>query len=475
MSSPGDFNLYAPGCNVGDTLFAWMDTLGTGWSSYAAAPTGTITIAAENNVLTITDPASTATPVTVKIDQAIPGDREVAVMFEPTYEGGLEEADHYRLYASTSPHPGPLNTEVTRTIRAGVVAPLAILGNLSADTAYYIGISAINNGLVGPIDVAPSPVVVRSETATPAGATVRGTLYVPPEWFRTTAKTLRIIALTEESGTPVFQRIPLDRSGTKVYSLSGLSPGTYQLGVIIDRDDNGEIGPEDMLSHVLGEVTVTQPAAIINGPLLNVPPPVAATVITEVKVTQSPATNKSRERIQLRVFGEAVSRAVLIGPGATDFQDLGRTSGGTDNQYIVIEGVRTYHERSADLTIGQDFEYLYYRMDGTASNRVGYLTGYVELGAASEPSPPPATSTLTPTFTWVLPTSTGGEIVEMELYIFDQAGVPIWHKEVSPTATSTTYPGTEALQNDTEYTWELRVHDVKGNGGTYQGSFLTEP
>ena len=130
---------------------AWMDTLGIDRYNEAADPgigylagkplpaSGTTV---DLGTVALSDPTPNLLPPTPSVEQVIPTDQGAAVVYQIAINNSqVEAADHYRIFWSALPNPGPSNNLGSLDVPAG--PPFGIVRGLVNGSDYYFSVLAI--------------------------------------------------------------------------------------------------------------------------------------------------------------------------------------------------------------------------------------------------------------------------------------------------------------------------------------------
>ncbi len=277
-------------------LDAFLDTQNSG-IQHANDPAGmsaqfNVTGGADNVSIDLYSP----TPVALQPPagaQVVSGDGGVLVMWEPaTNQNGKEIATSYKVYWSTSPNPGPLNTT-----GGGSSVDSPALGDVNAyfrsftnGTQLYFSVTA----KLGGVESAPVNAYgkdangnyVLQVTIGPAtgGVPVSGTV-------TTTGTTLGAgkplyLALAANDGPPQYIGRIVAPSTSQPFSIPGVTSGNYRLYAILDMDNNGFFNVGD-ISNVNGDGV---PVFVAATPVTN-----ANVILAAGNATVSVKTEHSRQ------------------------------------------------------------------------------------------------------------------------------------------------------------------------------------
>jgi hypothetical protein len=241
---PGPFKLRGPGLpDSGQVqIRAHMDTLGVSAYVYGADPAGVASFEATGNdvggvAITLDDPEpwTPSAPAGVRLQAALGG---IAVIgWDRLVAGELRLVEHYRVYASESPNPGPGgDNAVVEQVRA--TANFAFLGGLESGTSYYFGVSGVQQGIEGPVTVigplsvaAPTGPNRVSGTVDFAGLGGPGHIYT----FVTSFSGPSFTARQEVADSPLS------------FEIEGVPNGLYSVGAVFKRSPSAEVATPDLV------------------------------------------------------------------------------------------------------------------------------------------------------------------------------------------------------------------------------------
>jgi hypothetical protein len=490
IAGPGPFT-FVGGPLPNDTYIAhaWMDVLGVGVFNPAIDPYSVFefevgaragdggildsssdagALSAWPQTITLVDPAP-ATPVSPSVRMAIPYEGGAIVGFGPSRDSSSNEsADHYRVYASTTPNPGPANTTFSNTVRAGD-EQIAAVSPLTNGVGYYFAVAAINNGVesvpgpaYGPVRAGPvAGGFTASGTVDVSALSNPGTLYV----------------VLSGSDTAYVTRIATP-SATSAFTISGILNGSYTLGAFLDMDSDGEIDPTDPLTfrHVAPQTYVTVNGSDPTGLHLSLPAGDGLARAESSHFFQSPNGSDSYE-IALRVGPNLKMpvHAIGFGPNAPP-RDLGFRDIGPGGELQLSEFIS---ERTSPA-IGDGYAFQVTYADGTTCNLSASVSAVLSLPTALAPS---GTGPPTPLFSWTPPSPPPSGPYVYALYL-QQVGTNnrVWsYEQIPSTQTSVAYnsdPGhtasQAALTPGVEYSWTLSVQDEDGNSSRAAVTFTAQ-
>jgi hypothetical protein len=385
-------------------VLAWADLGGWVTPLYATDPwvktasfnfTGSADVTGVNVALldpTPSIPGSAPTGVA-----AIPGDSFAVIGYNPIKDSsGRDVADHYDVFVSTTPNPGPQNTWITRHVSAAVDSHVAI-SPLTNGTPYYVAVAAVNSAGTGPA-AQFGPFTTGPKTGGNkitgsvdlTGITATGPLYVYVGFDKTNNFFVARIS---------------NPSGIVNYEIDGVPDGTASHGVRLDQNDDGIFGQLDpsvdnQTLVVSGNTTV--PAIVLSAA------PAVAGVYTEHSANPNGGWDGgSSEQYALDLYArpnlKLVTKAVLLSGANTGTNvpvDLGVN---TDRQPMSL-GVSWYNIGNGVPVAGDLESILVTFADGTQQTLSGLVTGTVAVPTSLQPS---GTGVgITPSFSWTAPSPT---------------------------------------------------------------------
>jgi hypothetical protein len=264
--------------------------------------------------------------------------------------------------------------------------------------------------------------------------------------------------------------------GPQAYAIDGVGDGTWQVGALLDRDDDGVIDGDDQVTFEGGnETLVTVAGADVVAPDLDLPAVDAlASVVTDHALDSLEAfrlgftvARKLRRpvRVSLRAGGEVTS--------VRDLPLAGSGDGGFRGQVELGSTVPT-----VGATYLLDVTYL----DGTTDTLIATVSGVLldaptplaPIGSsAGDPDP------LAPAFSWTAPDPAPVDPYTYRLYLYQPPSGFVWEVRNLPATTLAVdydFDGTAQqapLAAGTGYEWELQVIDADGNRASRRATFTT--
>ena len=304
---------------------------------------------------------------------------------------GKEVPEGYRLYASTSPNPGPDGgTSIVKTLRAGS-SDIAVL-SLTNGTPFYFAISAFTGTTESPL----SPVVGPITPAPPTGGhSISGSV----SFGFPSSGTLYVFAVG--SGMSLMGQKIVNPQSPQSFAISGLPDGRYDIGAFFDRDDDGQVAANDPLTfrRQEGLPTVAVTGADVSNVSLSWPGPDGAAWVCSQYRREGLSTPSYTVRLAVGPSAKRVDRAVLIGgPGVVPPIDMRPRDDG------VYQWDHNVGQVPPSVGANYNFELTY--EDGKTCNLNAAVTGvWTSLPTALQPSGADAGSA-TPTFVWLAPSVT---------------------------------------------------------------------
>jgi hypothetical protein len=239
------------------TILAWRDVQGILSPRYPIDPNGNggFMFDGTNDVtgvnVTLADPTPTIPVAAPKIIGVIhQTDRAAVVLYDTVRDANQNDiADHYVIYTSTTPNPGPQNTIATRIITA--LDDTALISPLVNGTAYYFAVAAVNSAgegpraTVGPYTVGPAAGGnTLSGTIDLAGIVPTGPLYV-------------YVQAGEGNNTTFYLTQISSPSQSANFTIPGVPNGVVRFGASLDQGADGVLSPLDPQTRFSGAITVS--------------------------------------------------------------------------------------------------------------------------------------------------------------------------------------------------------------------------
>lgn len=342
IDAPGPFTIRGVAGSA-TMLTAWIDAQGTG-NRHATDPFGSTTLTLPNTVSGITIAISDPTPQPASPPPNItvsPGDSVVFAQWDKgTKNGGVEYADSYSIYWSTSQAVSPTNTTgggKRQNIPADDSNNVAITGLANGTPLYFV-----MTATMGGVESAPSPPIGPVTPGSLAGgATVSGTVTISG----VTPSGPLYVAVIDKGGkgsNAYFTSIVTPGSSAP-FTVSGVPDGSYRVYAAIDMNNDGIMGN-------LGDVTlsdqsapyITVAGAPVAGLSLNL---VAANAVSLLQTEHWRNTSLAGEGYSLmfevrKAVKQPVNVTVTSGPVVSSPIDLGRFDSGEIHTWIDTVGVR---------------------------------------------------------------------------------------------------------------------------------------
>jgi hypothetical protein len=483
IASPGPFAVRGLQINPGAqyTVRAWMDTLGTAQYDVSADPYATLSFGAFGppgdgglpdaggwtGSLTLIDPA-VQSPSPPSAQGTAPFDQGVVVIFSGNRDtNGNELADHYNVYASTSPSPGPTNHILVKTLRGG--APnVAVMEPLTNGTAYFFSVSALANGVesattmvnsTGVLAGAPTGGFSISGTVNLTGIASPGPLYV-------------FAAGSNQSGVGVT-RIT-SPAATQPFTITGIPNGTYQYGAILDRDRSDEIGPTDPATFrgQQGGGLITVNGSNVTGLQIVVP---STDAIAGVTTEHSTFMGRDQYQLTFNILPNLklpVRASYINAPSdqSKGVLDLGIGNNGNFSwETSISTGVAPQ--------VGASYNFDVTTADGITCNASGSVTAVLATPGNLAPT---LNGGLMPVFSWTPPSPAPSTAYSYQIYVSQNVGnggLRVWsYDRIAGTATSVAYnvdqtAAQAVLMPGGVYNWSLTVVDAYGNRGQASATF----
>ncbi|HEY6891527.1 MAG TPA: hypothetical protein VI300_27220, partial [Solirubrobacter sp.] len=456
LDAPGPFTIRGvPGTGTA-TVMAWIDTLGIGRYVSGADPFGWVTLTGglDAGTIALADPAVATAPPMPQGPNASAGNAAASVRFTPPRDGsGFEIADHFNVYWSTTPSPGPTNNAGVFQVAAG--ANRARLKGLTNGDALYFGVSAVAGGQESAVASTTTPITI----GIPAEPNhITGTVNFPAA-----ALPGRLVVSATDTTTNVsYSTGVLDPAGSAWTYDVQVPDGTYNMTAYIDRGDDGYFGPTDLLrlGTFAPPVTVSG-TTTATGPTIDIFPDNASAFITTTSNGNgSSYTVNVVVRSNLKL---PVAATITGGPNVATI-DLGLQSNATNFGNATQLG--TFIGRTTPPMVGDTYQVSVLYADGTSETLAPSVTG-VLTSSPTPMSPLGTAASSTPTFSWSPPAMNGAASYAVYLYRPNTSGgnSQIWSASGIPgTVTNFTYNGAPLASGS--YAWSVRANDANNNGAT---------
>ncbi|MFT3838472.1 MAG: hypothetical protein QM723_15950 [Myxococcaceae bacterium] len=452
LAGPGAYTVRCLGGAGAFTAKAWMDLDGYARPDLAIFPAGTASFVFVGADVTganiaIADPLVMVPGATTV--QVQPFDRGLSVMFQRLVDvDGADLADHYDVFVSDSPDPGPANNLFFRQVGA-TSSPLALATGLTNGTGYYASVRAVSVAGAGPLTTV-GPI---------AAGSAAGTFTVTGQVLYTLRVPLLVGVQSGDSG-PLWATT---LSGPGPFSISGVPAGTYRLFAIADLGGDGVLSPLDPTV----ETPVTVSGDLNAGDLSFASGHATLSVGTEhdFDVLAGPLTERWYLNLELDPVDRIPVRAVVLGgPQALDLPvDLGVRW----NQGGALEG-RDFYSVPSSPAVGDSYRVAVWFADGTAEVLSSAVNAVLTPPGSLVPSG--AGAGLTPVLSWAAPVPAPATAYSYEVFVVELPGItPIWSAD-RLSALSLPYAG-PALNGAGVYGFSVRVRDAAGNAAAANASF----
>jgi hypothetical protein len=473
LAAPGPFAIRTPSMGGGQAVvWAWIDTLGTGRYSAGADPFGYATVQVDWNnpvsdvgTIALLDPAPTTPPQLPNAPIVGPGDGFAFVQIgqPPKNQFGFELADHYTIYWSATPNPGPGNNLGSYTWKAG--SNRAIVRGLTNGDLYF-STAAVVGGVESPPRATGAPVTIGPPTY--AGR-ISGTVNVPAF-----SGSIIVTASAGNSWYPVMFDNPAP--GPLAFSIP-VPDGTYNVSVFEDVGSDGSLGPTNpQLFNPLTGVSVAG-GANVNVSMVDL----AAAIGPSASVTTNYYSEWSSLNLVFQVAADTdpvvPARAlVFAGPGIGSPVDFGLSSVVTGNKlsFMGVVGLPP----GVLPKVGDFYQVEVVYPDGTNKLVDAPVTGVVT--DVPNPTSPQGTVPAIPTqFTWSAPATVPAGTYWYNPVVWPNNSGSIWSASFQGPATSATYgtgaTNVPALSGGTQYWWWVSIRDAFGNSGWSNQVTFTTP
>lgn len=455
-------------------VVAEMDALGTARlnASNPISPLTPVTISASNLTgvdVTVVDPP-VPTPLTPVLLQVAPGNGSAFVMYSPPKDAiGQEIATKYRIYWSSTDPAVPVGSSSFKEFAAQG-------DRINFTNFYVLSDPTLTNGvafnfkmtaLVGTTESKiPTPVVLGPVTigdSTAGTNTVSGAVTFPVAFTGP-----MIVGLYSSTTGVYFTRIPSPAS-PQIYSIAGVSDGSYFPFAVIDTNDNGVIdsGEISNVNAIGGLITVA--GANITGN------DIALSLASATASVNSDHWYDGSTRYSLILgVNDGTKRAVAVtlvsGPNVAVPLDMGA------NRVISLGATIP--------KIGDSYMFKVTFSDGNTENISGSVTGVLDSFAQTlaatggaipifswaAPSPLPSTSYIYRLTLWGVNDSTSWRYPQD--FGLPSTTLSALYNVDGKASSSSPVPGySDSLKSGNLYNWQVQVRDASGNSASFQTSY----
>ncbi len=457
IEGPGPYTVRGVVAGGTATVYAYRDAAGIGAFVSNHSPLGSVqNVPLSANVTDVNVAVQeffSTTPPQMAAPLVIPGEDAAALFLEPvlTGPGGNLVASHYTVYWSQSSNPGPSSAEGSLTVRAGAVA---LVRGLASGTVYYFSARALNGTVEGPVSAAAGPITPGPGAG---GLSVSGTV----QWTGDAPGGSRYVVV--KSATEGRMTTFAGAQSPEAWSVSGLLASEYEVEVLVDEDEDGEIGfgdPTTLGKHLGTRADLTQ-GQDAQDLLVTLPTTHASPQVVTARWLWSAGNLWQLELAARSNARNVVAATVSEGPGILSPIDLW--------QDFNVPGELSTTLNMARLRPGIDdaWTFTFTYDDGTTEALQAHVTGVFDdapVGLAPLGNSEPA-----PTFAWSLPES-GPQVVAGQVSILDGQNARVWTKAVGGAVTQVAYDG-PGLDLDAPYRWYAYSYDAHGNSAVTLNAF----
>jgi hypothetical protein len=465
IATPGAFAIRGLQGSGTATVLAWIDTLGIGRFNAAADPFGSVTLPVSTSgttfdvgTITLTDPSATTAPA-MPTNVTVTAFAKVANVrwTQPRNGGGFETADHYTVYWSGQPNPGPGNNTGSFTVQAA--SGRVRLHGFTPGSQLYFSVTASAAGL----ESAPAQVPTAVTFATPTGNnTIIGNA-VPPAF----TGAMVVYAYDPISGMSYPASVFNDTAPLQPFTYNLAVPdGTYQIFAYTDNGDDQLIGPTDPSSFQTPYATLTVAGSqVVSGPdVVFTDAGALASVVTRMFAPSDPTFPASYNvGFNVKSNLKRPVAAVFSLPAPPAPLDLGvlNTVGQNLNLTQFSASLST---GNGGPTVGDSGAITVTYDDGISEDIPVTITGVFQA-APSAVSPIGSAPTI-PGFLWSPPSIPPAGAYTYTINVNAQVGgASMWSiSGISSSQTSIGYAGAPLVSGQA-YTWTVRAVDAFGNFG----------
>jgi hypothetical protein len=379
----------------------------------------------------------------------------------PTNQYGVEVADSYNVYWSTSKLVGPGQPDLD----SGMATKPAkfddnhyIITGLDPLKTYYVAVEAVLNDVVSPLLSS----AVDGDTSWPPVAPAGSGIVTGNVVFSglTPDAPLLLIA-SSDNGGEYFSYYPAP-SATQSFSIDGLDPGTYNIMALYDADNSHYVSEGDLQSFNSSmKVTIPDSGGSVALPfeLRLTPGNSLAKATTNMNYDQNGVLGyslqfdfKSQEMVISHILLTGTPSGALTEPISVGPNDWGEFS---------------YQLRTTSRpVIGEKYTATVFYTNGSSDvNKTAEITGQIAaLPTLSFPVGATGKDSLVPRFAWRAPMPAGYFNYEVVLSYYDNFNSTWreWQKIVGPGQHSILYDG-PPLSYGQAYNWGVRMVDIHGN------------
>jgi hypothetical protein len=484
MAAPGQFTIdgvQPQGLPANLFVTAWRDPLGLGLYNAAVDPFFTKSVVVSSiatspidlGTMLLVDP-SPSLPPPPQPQFVLPVDSAAIVGFGgPKDSQGNQLADHFNIYWSTTPNPGPLN-KLGAPVNIPASANFAIVNGLTnTTTTYFFGVSSLANGNESGVTNVNATGMVIGQVVPPLSHNITGTVTFPALLG---TNTLYVVAQTAgKNGQPNVTRVPIGASATSATYTIPVTDGVYDLEAFIDRGNDGFTGPTN--PSTFGSQL---PSALVTVSGLNVPAPTFAIRSSNSAVTLATQRNDNgfgaNDALSFDISSNLkvpVKVQITSGPDVLVPVDLGITQ--NDGSVISFRDFWSLNPATAQVGDAYTLDILY--SDGTSETPTALVTGVVtSLPVIGFPANNATGVGATPTFTWSAPNSppAGTYLYWVNVYPTNGFGNGWNYGPMLSSQKSIAYNfdgNGSPLTVGQGYQWNIQVMDSNGNSATAQANF----
>ncbi|MDU0457341.1 MAG: IPT/TIG domain-containing protein [Geobacteraceae bacterium] len=447
---------------------AFLDTRNTGFP-YAASPIGSTNPATPINVstsdipglnFTIQDQAA-QTPVAPINLKAAPMNGGALILWDiPKNTADIEIADTYNVYWSTSANPGPGQiagggslTGISSRDDGHVFIPL------TNGVSYYFAAEAV---------LGASTAISRTVTPTTIGSPAGGNTVTVHINFTSTPPVAPLLAVLIGNQGPGGGALITSPVQNQTINIAGVPDGSYELYVILDKNNNkrfdtGDVNYSDN-EWVTPRVTV-QGAPVDMAPLsMSVTRNLEASVMTDIH-TNSPTPYQ----LNFEFNGQIKRPAHIVinsGQQVTE-TSIGQNSWGSFSLEVPL---------AVTPKVGDSYNLTVTYTDNTAESIILTVNNVMNKSPnQTYPIGVTAPSSTNPRFAWN--TVSGGPnsafMYHLALMEANTSGDYLWEKYLTPDQVSVQYEG-PALTTGRTYNWGINMYDKYGNRTTNWQQFTPQ-
>ncbi len=459
IAAPGAFTVRGISAAGGYTVEAFMDTAAN-FVNDVGDPRGSVAFnysgtSVTGVAVTLADaPAVNPPPALTNFD-VIGADGAALVTWGGVMDSaGAEQATSYALYWSQSANPGPANNLGSKVLKPSGENGVAFVTGLTPGN-YYFGLAARIGTVEGAVLEAPASLNAGSGAGTLSGSVSSSGI---------TGASLYVIAVMGTATTLDYRVTRVTGASPASYSFAKLLPGTYQMAVLADVNNDGQLSAGDLMGDfafvAVAGTAVTAPSLVLSTS--------QARAQSATELTASPGSNQYNLSLHVQSNLKVPVKVTLTaGPGLQPPYDLALSASYSVGSSYEFPASQTAPTAGAVYTFDVTYS------DGTTGTQSVTVTPAAPIPVMTSPV---GTSNGTPTFTWSYPTALPATAFQT-LSAFSSGGGG-WYLTLPQNVTSIAYNADGSATIPTlppgTANWGLTVGDGRGNTTSVYGSWTVQ-